>query len=205
MQLSYQHVFAPGTDPSAPPLLLLHGTGGDENDLLALGGQLSPGSALLRPRGDVSERGAPRFFRRFAEGVFDLEDVRARTHALADFIAAAAAHYGFDASLLTAVGFSNGANIAASLLQLRPESLAATVLFRAMVVIDEPAAPGSLTGKRVLLANGTQDPIIPNDHPARLAALFRAGGADVTLQTTEAGHGLTRADLDAAQAFLTRL
>jgi predicted esterase len=204
MPLSYQHVFVPGTDPSAPPLLILHGTGGDENDLLDLGHQLSPGSALLSPRGDVSERGAPRFFRRFAEGVFDLADVRTRTLALADFAADAAKHYGFDATRLTAVGFSNGANIAATLLQLRPEALAAAVLLRAMVVLDQPAAPSSLAGKRVLLANGTQDPIVPADHPTRLATLLRFGGADVTLQTTDAGHGLTRTDIAAAQNFFIR-
>ncbi len=204
MSLSYQHVFVPGTDPAAPPLLLLHGTGGDENDLLDLGRQLSPGSALLSPRGDVSERGAPRFFRRFAEGVFDLADIRARALALAEFATAASKHYGFDAACLTAVGFSNGANIAAALLQLRPEVLAAAVLLRAMVVLDQPAAPASLAGKRVLLANGTLDPIVPADHPPRLASLLRAGGADVTLHTTEAGHGLTRADLAAARDFFIR-
>ena len=204
MPLFYRHIFVPGTDSSAPPLLLLHGTGGDETALLDLGRRLSPGSALLSPRGDVSERGAPRFFRRFAEGVFDLADVRARTLTLADFTTAAAEHYGFDATCLTAVGFSNGANIAATLLQLRPEVLAAAVLLRAMVVLDQPAAPASLASKRVLLVNGTRDPIVPVDHPPRLVALLRAGGADVTLQTTEAGHGLTRTDLAAAQDFLIR-
>ena len=203
MQLSYQHVFEPGTDNTAPPLLLLHGTGGNEHDLLDLGRQLSPGSALLSPRGDVIERGAPRYFRRFTEGVFDLDDVRARTDALAGFIADAGRHYGFDVARLTAIGFSNGANIAATLLQLRPESLAAAVLLRAMVVLDQPAATGSLAGKSVFLANGTHDPIVPDDHPARLAAHLRAGGADVSLHTVEAGHGLTRADIAAAQVFLS--
>ena len=203
MTLSYQHLFVPGTDPAAPPLLLLHGTGGDEHDLLDLGRQLSPGSALLSPRGDVLERGAPRFFRRFSEGVFDLDDVRTRTHALAGFITNAGRHYGFDTTHLVAVGFSNGANIAATLLQLCPESLATAVLLRAMVVLDQSAAPGSLVSKRVLLANGTHDPIVSNDHPARLAAHLRVGGADVSLHITEAGHGLTRSDIVAAQRFLS--
>jgi phospholipase/carboxylesterase len=199
--LSYHHLFEPGTDPAAPPLLLLHGTGGNEHDLVPLARQVSPGSALLSPRGDVLERGAPRFFRRLAEGVFDLPDVERRTHALADFIAAAAARYGFDASRLTALGFSNGANIAGSLLLLRPESLAAAALLRPMVVL-EPAVPPDLAGKRVLISSGEFDPIVPNDHPPRLAELLRRGGASVDLHTHAASHGLVPADLAAAQKFL---
>jgi predicted esterase len=200
--LSYQHLFEPGTDPSAPPLLLLHGTGGDENDLIPLGRALSPGSALLSPRGNVSERGAPRFFARLGEGRFDPAEVTRRTHELADFIAAATKQYGIDPGKLLAVGFSNGANIAATLLQLRPESLAGAVLLRAMVVLDQPAVAGSLTGKRVLLASGTEDPIVPNDHPPRLAALLRTGGATVTLQSSATGHGLAATDIAAAKRFL---
>src|SRR5450631_3975217 len=129
-QLSYHHRFEPGTNPSAPPLLLLHGTGGNEDDLIPLGQNLSPGSALLSPRGDVLEHGQPRFFRRFAEGVFDFADVERRTAALADFISAAAKRYGFDPTRLVGLGFSNGANIGASLLLMRPESLARAVLLR---------------------------------------------------------------------------
>src|SRR5205814_536767 len=124
----YQHLFQPGSDPAAPPLLLLHGTGGNERDLLPLARALAPTSAVLSPRGDVSERGAPRFFARLGEGVFDPAEVTRRTHALADFIAAAAAQYGFEAAQLLAVGFSNGANIAATLLLLRPESLRRAIL-----------------------------------------------------------------------------
>jgi predicted esterase len=200
--LSYHHRFEPATDPSAPPLLLLHGTGGDENDLLPLGRQLSPGSALLSPRGDVLEHGMPRFFRRFVEGVFDLADVAARTQALADFVAAAARHHRFDPARLVGVGFSNGANIAASLLLLRPESLATAILLRPMVVL-EPAQVPDLSGKRVLIAAGTADPIVPAGHPARLAKMFREAGADVTLHSHAAGHGLTAADFNAALKFLT--
>ena len=200
--LSYHHLFEPGTDASAPPLLLLHGTGGDETDLLRLGQTLSPGSALLSPRGDVSEGGARRFFARLAEGVFDPKEITKRTHALADFIATAAKKYAFDAKRLTAVGFSNGANVAATLLLLRPESLAAAALFRPMVVLDQPAAPGSLAGKRVFVASGSVDPIVPLDHPPRLAALLRAGGADVALHTFPASHNLTPVDIAAAQKWL---
>lgn len=202
--LSYQHIFEPARDPTAAPLLLLHGTGGDERDLLPVGRQLAPGAALLSPRGDVLERGAPRFFKRFAEGVFDLADVERRTHALADFIAAAR-KYGFDASRLTALGFSNGANIAASLLLLRPESLAAAVLLRPMVVLDPaPGTVPSLAGKRVLISSGSVDPIVPRDHPPRLAEMLRRAGADVTLRTHAASHGLVPGDFAAAKEFLSR-
>lgn len=199
--LSYIHRFEPATTPGASPLLLLHGTGGNEHDLLPLGRQLAPGSALLSPRGNVSERGMPRFFKRFAEGVFDLDDVAKRTHALADFIAAAAAQYGFDASKLTALGYSNGANIAASLFLLRPESLASAVLLRPMVVL-EPDKISDLRGKRLLLLSGRHDPIVSVDHPERLAAQFRSAGADVTLRWLDTGHQLTEADLVHAKNFL---
>jgi phospholipase/carboxylesterase len=203
MSLSYQHIFQPGTDPSAAPLLLLHGTGGNERDLLPLARSLSPGSAVLSPRGDVSEHGALRFFARLAEGSFDPVEVTSRTHALADFIAAASKHYGIDLSRLTAVGFSNGANIAATILQLRPTVLGGAILLRSMVVLDQPAEPSSLTGKRVLLLNGTADPIVPVEHPPHLAALLRTGGADVTQLLVPASHGLIAADLTAAKTWLS--
>ncbi len=201
--LSYLHRFEAGTDPSAPPLLLLHGTGGDENDLIPLGQKLSPGSALLSPRGDVSEHGARRFFARLAEGVFDPGEVTRRTHALADFIMAAAKHYHLDTGKLTAVGFSNGANIAATLLLLRPETLGAAILLRPMVVLEPKQLP-DLKGKRLFLSAGTVDPIVPNDHPPRLANLLRRAGADVTLQTHAASHGLVPADFSGARDFLAR-
>lgn len=200
---THSHRFIPGTDPAAPPLLLLHGTGGDENALLPLGRTLSSGSALLSPRGEVSEHGARRFFARLAEGVFDPSEVIRRTEALADFLNTANKHYGIDPSTLIAVGFSNGANIAATLLQLIPGSLGGAILLRPMVVLDQSAGLGTLDGKDVLIASGTQDPIVPNDHPPRLADLLRAGGAVVTLQLSNAGHGLVAADLAAAQRFLS--
>lgn len=202
--LTYHHAFEPGTDPAAPPLLLLHGTGGTEHDLLRLGRTLSPGSALLSPRGDVSEGGALRFFARLAEGVFDPKEVTRRTLALADFVSAAARQYELDPSRLIAVGFSNGANIGATLLLLRPDVLGGGILFRPMVVLEQPAAAGSLTGKRVLLSNGTTDPLVPPDHPARLAELLRAGGAEVKVETISASHQLTPQDVAAAQDFLRR-
>lgn len=200
--LTYHHVFEPGTDPAAPPLLLLHGTGGNEHDLIRLGRAISPGSALLSPRGDVSEGGALRFFARLAEGVFDPQEITRRTNALADFIVAAGAHYKIDLQRLLAVGFSNGANIAGTLLLLRPETLGGGVLLRPMVVLDQSATRSSLVGKRVLLCNGSTDPIVPPDDPSRLAALLRAGGAEVKVQTIAASHALTSQDLAAAQSWL---
>ncbi len=203
MSLSaYHHLFQPGTDPAAAPLLLLHGTGGTERDLLPLARALAPGAAVLSPRGNVSEHGALRFFARLAEGVFDPAEVTGRTRTLADFISAATARYGLDPARLTAVGFSNGANIAAALLQLHPASLGAAILLRSMVVLDQPATPASLSGKRVLLLNGDADPIVPLDHPPRLAALLRAGGADVTQTFVPSAHGLISADLAAAKSWL---
>ncbi len=199
MALTYQHLFEPGTDPSAPPLLLLHGTGGTEHDLLRLGRAISPGSALLSPRGNVSENGAARFFARLAEGVFDPAEIIQRTHALGDFLLAAEKRYGFGLPRLTAVGFSNGANISVTLMLLRPEILAQAIFLRGMVVLDQPAAPGSLTGKRALFLNGTLDPLVPLDHPPRLAALLHAGGAETTVQMIPASHQFTPQDLAAAK------
>jgi len=203
MNPAYQHLFAAGTTPLAPPLLLLHGTGGNEHDLVPLGRDLSPGSALLSPRGDVLERGMPRFFPRLAEGVFDLAEVERRTHALADFILAASRQYGIEPAKLLAIGYSNGANIAASLLFLRPETLAGAALLRPMVVL-EPAKLPDLGSKRVLISSGSHDPIVPGDHPSRLAGMFRLAGAQVTLNSIHAGHGLTDSDLVATGRFITQ-
>ncbi|CAN5168766.1 alpha/beta hydrolase [soil metagenome] len=188
------HRWEPATRPDAPTLMLLHGTGGDENGLLTLGRMLSPGSALLSPRGNVLEQGAPRFFRRLAEGVFDVDDLHRRTTELADFIVAAAEAYGFDLSSLHAVGYSNGANVAASVLLSRPETLAGGVLYRAMVPF-EPAGPVDVSGKRVLISAGQFDPMIPPAGSERLATILRNGGADVELAWQPVSHGLTQGDV----------
>ncbi|MGE5927015.1 MAG: alpha/beta hydrolase [Gemmatimonadota bacterium] len=198
----HHHVWIPPT-AEAPTLLLLHGTGGDENDLLPLGRMLLPGAGLLSPRGNVLENGMPRFFRRLAEGVFDEADLRVRTAELAAFVGSAASAYGFDASTVVAVGFSNGANIAASLLLLSPGTLEGAVLFRAMIPLRPPQPP-PLAGVRVLLSEGARDPIVPRAEGEGLAAMLRAGGADVTLEWQDAGHGLVDADISAARAWLAR-
>lgn len=200
--LTYHHVFEPATEPGAAPLLLLHGTGGSEHDLLRLGRALSPGGALLSPRGDVSEGGALRFFARLAEGVFDSAEVTRRTHALADFVVAAGKHYALDLRRLIAVGFSNGANIAGAMLLLRPETLGGAILFRPMVVLDQPALHASLAGKRALLVTGTVDPLVPADDPGRLATLLRAGDAEVRVDTVQASHQLTPQDVALAKSWL---
>ncbi|PXW53964.1 alpha/beta hydrolase [Methylobacterium sp. B4] len=197
----FVHRFEPGPDPAAPPLLLLHGTGGDEADLLPLGRALSPGSALLSPRGPVLENGMPRFFRRLAEGVFDEADVRRRAADLAAFVAQARVAYGLAAPV--AVGFSNGANIAAATLLLHPEALAGAVLLRAMVPLAE-APPADLVGRPVLLLSGAFDPIVPAENAERLAAGLERAGARVTHTVNPAGHGLSQADLSAAGPWLAR-
>jgi len=207
---TYVHRFEPGPAPDAATrtaagadggtLLLLHGTGGNENDLLPVGRAIAPGAALLSPRGRVLENGMPRFFRRLAEGVFDHEDLVARTHELADFVAESAKRYGFDAKRVVAVGFSNGANIAGSMLLLRPESLAGAILLRAMVPF-EPKSQPDLRGRRVLVAAGKADPIVKPENSERLAELLRGAGADVTLHWSPGGHTLDRADLAAAAAW----
>ena len=201
-QPDFIHEFVPGT--SNRILLLLHGTGGNERDLIALGRELDSNAALLSPRGKVLENGMPRFFRRLAEGVFDLEDLRYRTDELADFVTAAAQHYGFTTDQLVAVGYSNGANIAASMLLLRPEVLPAAVLFRAMVPLIPDKLP-NLSSVQIWIGAGDQDPIVPASETKRLAELFRRAGADVTIRFTKAGHGLTTNDFQAARHWLGEL
>jgi predicted esterase len=199
--LGFVHHFVPAERGGLPTLLLLHGTGGDENDLLALGPLLLPGAALLSPRGKVLEHGAPRFFRRLAEGVFDQEDLGRRAHELAGFVGAAADAYGFDAANVVAVGYSNGANIAAAVLLLRPGTLAGAILFRAMAPLDPDPAP-DLTGLPIFVSGGRLDPLIPPEHTERLVALLQRRGADVTTAWQTTGHGLTREDVQAAREWI---
>jgi predicted esterase len=198
-QPDFIHEFVPGT--SERTLLLLHGTGGNERDLIPLGRELDPNASLLSPRGKVLENGMPRFFRRLAEGVFDLEDLKERTHELADFVVSAAAHYKIDIKNITAVGYSNGANIAASMLLLRPEILPAAVLLRAMVPLTPKTQP-NLSSIRVWIGAGSNDPIVPASETKQLAELLRNAGADVTIRFFPGGHELTEGDLQAAKEWL---
>jgi predicted esterase len=199
--LDFIHRFVPGT--SSRTLLLLHGTGGHEDDLLTLGRALDAEAALLSPRGKVLENGMPRFFRRLAEGVFDEEDLIRRAHELADFIEAAAAQYTFDPKKVVAVGYSNGANIAGSVLLLRPGALCGAALLRPMVPLRPKTMP-ELKGVPVLVSVGNQDPIVPAENARELVALLRRAGADVTVCFENAGHGLTDATLASARRWLAQ-
>jgi predicted esterase len=199
--LSFLHYYRPAVRPGLPIILALHGTGGDEHDLIPLAETLAQGAAILSPRGQVLEGSMPRFFRRLAEGVFDLEDLKVRTEELADFVVAACEHYSLDVARVMAVGFSNGANIAASLLLLRPGVLQKAVLFRAMVPIVPNPLP-KLSGTRVLISNGERDPIVSVHETERLAALFRESGADVSVFLQPVGHQLIQQDIAAARDWM---
>jgi phospholipase/carboxylesterase len=201
-QPDFVHEFVRGK--SNRTLLLLHGTGGNERDLIPLGRELDPDASLLSPRGKILENGMPRFFRRLAEGVFDLEDLRMRTNELADFVTGAVRHYELSADDVVDVGYSNGANIAASMLLLRPEIMHAAILFRAMVPLMPDKLP-DLSSARVWIGGGDQDPIIPVSETKRLAEVLRRAGADVTIRFAKAAHGLTNDDLDAARHWLGEL
>lgn len=198
--LDFIHSFVPAEEPGAPSLLLLHGTGGNEDDFLPLGRMLDGRAALLSPRGKVLEHGMPRFFRRLAEGVFDHEDLVNRTHELAQFTEGAVEEYGLDPSRLYAVGFSNGANIAASLLLLHPGLLAGAVLLRAMVPF-EPETPPDLSGTPIYLAAGRADQIVPPENTERLAELLQEAGAEVTLDWQPGGHGIGQAEVEGARSW----
>jgi phospholipase/carboxylesterase len=187
----FVHVFEPATRPGAPTLLLLHGTGADEHDLLPLGRALSPGAALLSPRGRVSENGMNRWFRRLREGVFDVDDVVARSAELAGFVTAAARDYGLDPDRIVVSGFSNGANTGAALLLLHPRLLSGAALFAAGAPLQgrEPD-PVDLSGVRVFLGSGAVDPVTTVDQARLLAAQLGDRGADVEAREHPGGHRL---------------
>jgi phospholipase/carboxylesterase len=200
-ELNYIHRFEPGADPTRPPVLLLHGTGGDEADLVPLGREIAPGAALLSPRGNVLEGNMPRFFRRFREGLFDEEDVRRRAGELAAFVAEARRAHGLAQPL--ALGYSNGANIAAAVLLLHPETLAGAILLRAMAPLSDPPKP-HLVGVPVLILSGLNDPIAPLSSAEKLATALAAAGARIEREDLPAGHGLTQTDVTRAKAFYAR-
>jgi predicted esterase len=182
---------------------VLHGTGGDENDLVPLARQLAPGVAILSPRGAVLEHGMPRFFRRLAVGVFDEEDLVRRTADLGRFVRAAAGHYGFEAGRVVALGYSNGANIAAALLLLDGAALAGAALLRPTLPL-EPPRPPELAGKPVYLAAGRRDPYSPVEKVEALADRLRRGGAEVELAWTDGGHALEPDEFRPVHSWLAK-
>ena len=202
--LGFVHRFYPATDDSGLTVLVLHGTGGNENDLVPLAREVAPGAAILSPRGRVLEHGMPRFFRRLAEGVFDMEDLALRTGELGDFVEAATQEYGLDPGRIVALGYSNGANMAASLMLSRPRLLRAAVLYRAMVPFEPQTMP-DLSGVPVFLAAGRMDGMIPPDNTQRLAEILEESGADLDLRWRNVGHGLTYEEIEESREWLRSL
>ena len=214
-QLGFIHRFLPPTKVSgsrtrehvtrgkqaSTTLLLLHGTGGSEEDMPPLGEQIAPEAAILSPRGKVLENGMPRFFRRLSEGVFDMEDLKFRTYELAEFVEQASKIYRFNLQHVIAVGYSNGANIAASELLLRPEIFSAAILFRAMVPLVPDTLP-DLTNKYIFMSSGLYDPIVSKQQAERLFGLFKKAGAKVSLNWQDSGHELAMKEVQKAEEWL---
>ncbi|RJE86095.1 alpha/beta hydrolase [Paenibacillus sp. 1011MAR3C5] len=198
-----KHLFTKGTNPNAPVLLLLHGTGGTERDLLPLAERLSPASSVLSVRGNVLENGMPRFFRRLAEGVFDIEDLIFRTQELNEFLDSAAAEYGFDRGNIVAVGYSNGANIAGSLLFHYKDTLKGAVLHHPMVPIRGVELP-NMDGLPVFIGAGENDPICPPSETRDLEALLSGAGAEVATHWERYGHQLTGTEVAAAAEWFKK-
>lgn len=199
-----KHIFKAGKDPERPVLLLLHGTGGTENDLMPLAAHIDPEASVLSVRGNVSENGMPRFFKRLSEGVFDMEDLKLRTEELYQFIADSAEQYGFDRKNVTAVGYSNGANIAANLLFTYDDALRAAILHHPMVPNRDTELP-ALNGTPVFIAAGTNDPICPAQESEDLEKLLADAGADVELHWENQGHQLTMPEVEAAKVWYSKI
>lgn len=198
-----EHVYIEGSDKNAPTLLLLHGTGGNEKDLLPLAEMIAPHASILGVRGNVNENGMPRFFRRLQEGVFDEEDLKFRTNELYDFIGNMAEQYGFDRNMVVAIGYSNGANIAGSLMYHYDDALNGAILFHAMVPLKDVILP-TLDGKPIFIGAGENDPLIPMNETKELAKELRKAGAVVEEFWTHDGHQLTREEIDQAKAWFSK-
>jgi predicted esterase len=203
-RLDFQHLWVPPQQPGLPTVLLLHGTGGDENDLLPLGATLMPGAGMLAPRGKVLEGDMPRYFRRLAMGVFDLDDLRLRTHELVEFVAAASDAYSFDRDRVLAIGYSNGANIVVSVLVSYPGVLMGAVLLHALLPFQPEEQP-HLPGVPVFLSGGQRDALIPPSETERLADVLRGAGADLSLYWAPGGHELTQPEVEAARRWCDAL
>jgi predicted esterase len=200
--LGFIHRFLPPESATlAETLVVLHGTGGDENDLIGIGQMIAPGTAILSPRGNVLENGAPRFFKRVAEGVFDPKEVRSRAAELAGFIRAAVSRYGLNPERIFALGYSNGANVASTVMFLEPELLQGAILFRPMLVFEPDARP-DLSDTSVLISAGQMDPIVPAESVERLVGLFEASHVEVTLKWQLAGHNLLPSEVREAADWL---
>ena len=203
--LTYIHVYEPGTGAERDTtLLLLHGTGGDEHALSDLGRMVLPGAGQLRPRGNVLEDGMARYFRRFAEGVLDVDDLKRRTGDLADFVQRASVLYGFDAQHVIGAGFSNGANIEASLLLLRPQTLRAAILLHPMLPFLPETLP-DLAGKPVFIGAGRADPLVPSAQTEQLAELLTRAGAALQLFWHNGGHTVSGEEIKAIKSWLQTL
>ncbi|HVS60004.1 MAG TPA: alpha/beta hydrolase [Gemmatimonadaceae bacterium] len=200
--LGFIHRFVPAEDKtSAEMLVVLHGTGGDENDLIGIGQAIAPGAAILSPRGNVLENGAPRFFKRLAEGVFDPKEVRSRGEELACFIRAAISKYALNPARIFALGYSNGANVASTVMFIEPGLLQGAILFRPMLVFEPDERP-NLSGAGVFVSAGRMDPIVPVKSVERLVELFEASRAEVTLKWQLAGHNLLPSEVREAADWL---
>jgi predicted esterase len=200
--LGFIHRFLPAEDSSHDEtLVVLHGTGGDENDLIGIGQAIAPGAAIVSPRGNVLEAGAPRFFKRLAEGVFDPKEVRSRAEELGRFIRGAVVTYRLDPTRIFALGYSNGANIASTVMLVEPGILQGAILFRPMLVY-EPSEKSDLTGSAVFISAGRMDPIVPVASVERLAELFESAHAEVTLKWQLAGHNLAPSEVREAADWL---
>jgi len=200
--LGFIHRFVPATDSaSGETLIVLHGTGGNENDLIGIGQAIAPGAAILSPRGNVLENGAPRFFRRISEGVFDPKEVRSRAEELARFVRAAVVTYRLDPSRLYGLGYSNGANVAATMMLIEPGILQNAILFRPMVVY-EPTEKTDLSGSAVFISAGRMDPIVPTASVERLVELFETAHAEVTVKWQLGGHNLVPSEVREAADWL---
>jgi phospholipase/carboxylesterase len=201
-ELGFIHRYLPSPDPgSRDTLLLLHGTGGDENDLVSLGQRIAPGAAILSPRGNVLENGAPRFFKRLAEGVFDPIEVRSRAQELARFLHEASSRYTLDPGRVFALGYSNGANVASTVMFIEPGLIKAAILLRPMLVY-EPEHTVDLSGSSVFISAGRMDTIVPSRSVEGLVKLFHAARAPVTLKWQMAGHNLVPSEVSEAAAWL---
>src|SRR4029079_7044212 len=205
-ELGFIHRFIPANSKEKQPdltLLLLHGTGGNEEDLIPLGKELSSNASILSVRGKVLENGMPRLFRRLKEGIFDMEDLKLRTNELAEFILNSSSVYELELERIIAVGFSNGANIGASLLLRRPEVLSGAILFRAMVPFIPKVLP-DLSNKHVLLSEGLHDPIVSREEAQNLLKLFMRTHSDAALEWQDSGHNLVQEDIEASRRWLER-